>query len=259
MTALKTETQRPEFQSSQPIAKLGKLIDFEILLFQIMQTLEQWPVKVLDNVTMIQRCKQCLAAAQSGDTVSPRVDILDACAAMLLNLNEAASLVTFEKRFPSSELYSAIASAIIELEQQQRMNAPKKVCRDAWDLVLPMFVSSNAGPSNKRGAGNNPGGQGANQQNAQNSPTLVVSSNLWPFLKKLRDAMRKCKFFFFDFVLLSVYLMCHFNCYSHFDYPVPVGTIAQHFERRIEHGIECWIYAFVARQHQQVSIIIEFV
>lgn len=192
MTALKTETLRPELQSSQPIAKLSKLIDYEILLFQITQTLEQWPQRVLDNVTMIARCKQCLAAAHSNDTVSPRVEILDACAAMLINLNEAAALVTFEKRFPSSELYSAIAAAIMELDQQQRTNAPKKVCRDAWELVLPMFMSSSGGgggSSNKRNAGNN--SQSNHQQSAQNSTTLVVSSNLWPFLKKLRDIMRE--------------------------------------------------------------------
>lgn len=194
MNALITETLRPEFQNSQPIGKLGRLVDNEILLFQITQTLEQWPHKVLENAVMISKCKQCLMAAQNNDTASPRVDILDACAAMLLNMNESASLLTFEKRFPSSELYSAIASAIAEMDQQQKSNASKKVCRDAWELVLPMFISNSTAitPSNKRNAANNASGQSGNHQGAQNSTTLIVSSNLWPFLKKLRDVMRKC-------------------------------------------------------------------
>lgn len=190
MNALKTETLRNEYQSSQPISKLSKLIDYEILLFQITQTLEEWPQKVLENSVMISKCKQCIMAAQNSDSVSPRVDILDACAAMLLNLNESASLITFEKRFPSSELYSAIASSIVELDQQQKSNATKKVCREAWDLVLSMFITNNtAQNNNKRNSTNNAGP--SSSTNTQTSPTLIVSTNLWPFLKKLRDVLRK--------------------------------------------------------------------
>lgn len=190
MTALKVETQRPEFQSSQSVIKLGKLIDYEILLFQITQTLEEWPRKVLDNAVMITKCKQCLMATQNGESVSPRVEILDACAAMLLNLNEAASLVLFEKRFPSSELYSAIANSILELDQH-KPNAPKKICRDAWDLVLPMFICNNGTQqNNKRNSSNNAGGSGGNMGNMRDSPTLIVSTNLLPFLKKLREVLR---------------------------------------------------------------------
>lgn len=207
LNVLKTETQRHE--NNPAITKLSKLIDYEILLFQMTQTLEEWPRKALDNATMVAKCKQCFSVP-AGDGVVPRLEILDACAAMLLNLNESAILVSADVRYPSSELYSAVASTIIDLEQQ-KTNAMKKICRDVWDLALPMFASNNptAVPpnTNKRGGatgaggnaansssnnnnGNNNGG-GANAQNIRDSPTIIVSTSLLPFLKKLRDPLRE--------------------------------------------------------------------
>lgn len=208
LNTLKTEAQRHENNAN--ITKLSKLIDYEILLFQITQTLDEWPNKQLDRDAMINKCKQCLMAAQNGDNIVPRVEILDACAAMLLNLNEISGLVVTDKRYPSSELYSAIATAIIELEHF-KSNGIKKVCREAWDLVLPMFSSNNVGTQgnkrNQSGGGSNalggsggPGGGGSNvgggssgtgAPNLRDSPMIIVSTNLSPFLKKLRDPLRK--------------------------------------------------------------------
>lgn len=189
MTTLKNETQRPEFQNSQAITKLGKLIEYELLLFQITQTLEEWPQTVVDNAELITKCKQCISAAQHNELVVPRGDILDACAAMLLNLNETTVIALFEKRYPSSELYTSVASSLIELEHQ-KTNAQKKVCRDAWDLILPMFISNNPVSNNKRNSIPT-AGPSASTQTSQGVPALVVRSNLWPFLKKLRDIQRK--------------------------------------------------------------------
>lgn len=209
LNALKTETQRHE--NNPAVTKLSKLVDYEILLFQITQTLEEWPKKIIDPAVMINKCKQCFVTGQNADNVVPRVEILDACAAMLLNFNESAGLVVTDVRYPSSELYSAVASAIIELEQH-KSNAMKKVCRDAWDLVLPMFssnnpIQNNSGNSganaNKRGQNNNGGNasgsvssggnviSGQGTPNVRDSPTIIVSTNLLPFLKKLRDPLRK--------------------------------------------------------------------
>lgn len=203
LNVLKTETQRHE--NNPAITKLGKLIDNEILLFQMTQTLEEWPRKVLDNAAMIAKCKQCFSVPSSD---GPRLEILDACAAMLLNLNEPAVLVSADSRYPSSELYSAVANTIFDLEQQ-RTNAMKKICRDAWDLVLPMFASNSASTAtantNKRGGASGVGGNAANNSsnnnnsnnngsgtpNVRDSPTIIVSASLLPFLKKLRDPLRK--------------------------------------------------------------------
>lgn len=204
LNAAKTELQRHE---NIPV-KLSKLIDHEILLFQISQTLDEWPKKIAENQTMISKCKQCLTSVQNGET---RAEILDACAAMLLNLNETTSLTSLEKRFPSSDLYTAVASAIVELDQY-KTNAIKKVCREAWDLVLAMFsTNTNAGSGSggsgsgggntsstsgtgKRGVGQNTGGANivGNITGVRDSPTtIIVSTNLLPFLRKLRDPLRK--------------------------------------------------------------------
>lgn len=207
LSALKSETQRHE--SNPAITKLAKLVDYEILLLQMTQTLEEWPRKTLDNATLIAKCKQCFSVTNS-DGVVPRLEILDACAAMLLNLNEPSVLISADVRYPSSELYSAVANTIIDLEQQ-KTNAVKKICRDVWDLVLPMFASNNPttapANTNKRGGGVGTGGNassgGSNNNNGNNngggtstpnvrdSPTIIVSTSLLPFLKKLRDPLRK--------------------------------------------------------------------
>lgn len=209
LNALKAEIQRQETKPA--IVKLSKLIEYEILLFQITQTLEEWPRKANDHASMIAKCKQCFTSAPGGDTVAPRSEILDACAALLINSSDAALLATADVRYPSSELYSAVSNAIIDLEQQ-KANVVKKVCRDAWDLVLPMFSNGNApaaAPGGKRGpnsgaggnssngGGNNGGGSGSGGSNRpgtpniRDSPTIVVSASLMPFLKKLRDPLRK--------------------------------------------------------------------
>lgn len=245
LNALKTETQRHE--NNPAITKLSKLIDYEILLFQMTQTLEEWPHwkngKPLDNATMIAKCKQCFSVPNS-DGVVPRLEILDACAAMLLNLNEPAVLVSADVRYPSSELYSAVANTIIDLEQQ-KINAVKKICRDAWDLVLPMFASNSATTvpaiTNKRGGaagtggsaatsssmnsnGNNNGG-GSGTPNVRDSPTIIVSASLLPFLKKLRDPLREWKLCCLAISFIEDFLL--YIC-SNIDYVIAVGSSAQY-------------------------------
>lgn len=164
---LKTDIQRPELLNITPIQKLAKLINWEILYIQICHSLEDWPKSRYDTQIMITKCKQCLMSLQNGDNVVPRMEILEYCAAMLLNLNEWSALLSLDKRFPTMELCAAFAAAVTESENFKA----KKVCRDAWDYVLPMFSASN-----KRGSAA-----------SRDSPSLIVSTNLLPFLKKLRN------------------------------------------------------------------------
>jgi integrator complex subunit 8 len=104
----------------------------------------------------------------NGDGIIPRMEILEYCTSMLLNLNEWNSVVFNDKRFASLELCSAFAVTIIDID---KFKGIKKLNREAWDLVLPMFSAQ----SQKR------------QTAMRDSPTLLVASNLNPFLKKLRD------------------------------------------------------------------------
>ncbi|XP_037037569.1 integrator complex subunit 8 [Bradysia coprophila] len=169
LAALKSETQRPDVQNIPAATPLSKLIEWEILFIQVYHTLEDWPKPRYDNQLLIAKCKQCLMTLQNGDSVLPRIEIFDYCAAMLLNLNEWNALVTADKRFASLELCSTFAGAFMESDSFKG----KKIGRDAFDLVLPMFMVVN-----KRG------GQG---QNNRDSPKLAATTNLMPFLKKLRN------------------------------------------------------------------------
>lgn len=172
LAVLKSDTQRAEQQN---VVKLSKMIDWEILLIQICHSLEDWPKSRYDTQIMINKCKQCLLTLQNGDNVIPRIEILDHCAAMLLNLNEWNALVMLDKRFPSLELCSIFVNAIIESENYKS----KKTFQVALDYVLPMFSTSNKrGPAASR-----------------DSPTIVVGTNLIPFLKKIRN-VAGTKYFF---------------------------------------------------------------
>lgn len=153
MNAAKLEVQRHEANTST--TRLNKLIDNEILLTQATQQLQEWPKQPADHDTIIAKCKQALKSGNS-ENVPPRIEILPSCAAVLINSNEANELVRIDRRFPSSELFSAIAAIMIEIEQH-KTNATKKVFRDAWDMIAPMFAvgghSSSASTSgiNRRG------------------------------------------------------------------------------------------------------------
>ncbi|XP_030369567.1 integrator complex subunit 8 isoform X2 [Scaptodrosophila lebanonensis] len=133
LSVLKSETQRQELGNAQLISKL---ITWEILHTQIAQCLEEWHQKTLDQQSLASRCKQCLGALS--DTVPPRIEIVNNCAVMLLNLSEFQPLMFLDKRLPQLELTQAFASTFMEME---KMKGPKKVCRDAWELMLSMFLS----------------------------------------------------------------------------------------------------------------------
>lgn len=135
--------------------KLNKLIDNEILLTQATQYLQEWPKKPADHEAIMVKCKQALKSG-NGDGLPPRIEILPSCAAVLINSNEPSELIRIDRRFPSSELFSAMAAVMIELEQH-KANASKKIFRDAWDLIAPMFTvhgghsTSSSSSNNRRG------------------------------------------------------------------------------------------------------------
>lgn len=174
LSALKSECHRNDLQHIPAVAKLVKHIDWETLLIQMQHTLEIWPKQRYDPQQMAQRCKQCIAAISGGDSPFPRNEIAETCAAMLLNLNECTALLMVDKRLPAIELCTTLAAATIESEAVR----PKKQCRDAWDIVLPMFLQTK-----QRGQG-----QGAHMAHLlRETPTWVVAQHLTPTLKRLRN------------------------------------------------------------------------
>lgn len=150
LNAAKAEVQRHDATSST--IRLSKLIDNEILLTQATQTLHEWPMNSIDHKSIITKCKSALKSGNGNDIVPPRTEILPSCAAVLINSDEANDLLRIDRRFPSSELFSAIAAIMIELEQH-KATASKKVFRDAWDLIAPMFANGGhlSSSNNRRG------------------------------------------------------------------------------------------------------------
>lgn len=122
--------------SSNTLYKLNRLIDWEILLVQINQYLEEYPENSIDPGQLISSCKSCLAALQSGDSVIPRLEVMENCALALLNLGEWDTLTSMDKRWIYLELAAAIAYACQDINKYK---GNKKISRDAWDLILPIF------------------------------------------------------------------------------------------------------------------------
>lgn len=187
---LKSECNRPELVNNVAVRKLEKLIDWEILHIQIAHSLDAWPRPCYDQPFLAAKCKQCLIAFHGGEAGMPRLEIVDHCAAMLLNMGEWLGMTWPDKRVQSIELCAAFAVAVTEAESF----GTKKMCRDAWELLLPMFVTANHGNSSNanNGGGKGRGGGGGGQQQsgggggARDSPALVGGTNLAPFFKKLR-------------------------------------------------------------------------
>lgn len=174
LIAVKNETQRADFASNPNVVKLGKLIQYEMFFIQNQQCLEEWPKKPID---IVRNSKQLLATLTNNETVIPRLEILEAAASMLLNFCEWQSVLLTEKRTPYLDLCSAIATAIIDIDKLKGQGQ-KKVNKEPWDMILPLFLNQPASGNNtKRQSG----------RDSRDSPSLQQTFNLNAFLKRLRD------------------------------------------------------------------------
>ncbi|XP_067628061.1 integrator complex subunit 8 isoform X2 [Eurosta solidaginis] len=184
LSVLKSETQRQELSNTTIVSKLGKLVNWEILFIQIIQCLDEWNRKSLDLQSLGNRCKQCLGSLQTNDNIIPRIEIIESCAIMLLNLGDWNALMFLDKRLPQLELPIAFAATVLDME---KMKGSKKVCRDAFDLVLQTFV--NTTKRSGGGGGGSGGSGGGGGGSSRNSPALAAATNLQPFLKRIRHQL----------------------------------------------------------------------
>ncbi|XP_052860400.1 integrator complex subunit 8 [Anopheles cruzii] len=143
LTVLKNETQRPELAGNPLVTKLGKMVSWEGLYIQIQQVLAEWPRKPADQQQLIRSCKQCMntiIGSNANTDLIPHGKVLEHCAVLLLNFNEwNALLLQPDKRFPGIELCSALTQAFLDIE---KFKGTKKTNREAWELVLPMFLNA---------------------------------------------------------------------------------------------------------------------
>ncbi|CAG9860087.1 unnamed protein product [Phyllotreta striolata] len=148
------------------VSKLFKLVSWEILLVQISQLLDQWPITTIDNGALADACEACL---QINDSVIPRSEIVEHCAVCLLNLGRWEFLINLEKRWITFEITSALA---LNCQELSKIKGTKKLSKTLWDLVLPVFASNTT--QSKR-------------SNTAFNDTSNVKSNLTFVFFKLRD------------------------------------------------------------------------
>ncbi|CAH0747438.1 unnamed protein product [Diatraea saccharalis] len=108
--------------------RLCRHLSWEVLLLQVNVMLSEWPHHRLNLTALANKCKACIAAANSGDSIIPRPQVVEACWSCLVNACEweGVSSVT-----GPGELAAALCAACIEL---QRGKATRKFPRPLWDI-----------------------------------------------------------------------------------------------------------------------------
>ncbi|KAK9505233.1 hypothetical protein O3M35_009329 [Rhynocoris fuscipes] len=126
-----------ECGNSQQTNKLNQLLMWELLLLDIHQFHASWPDKHIDWSNLSQRCLQVLHKVEG---CLPRVALREECSLALLNMGQWQALITspqVKHSVPLADLYVAIAAACEDINKYN-----KKINTDAWEKLLPLFVSN---------------------------------------------------------------------------------------------------------------------
>lgn len=149
------------------VTKLVKMVNWEVLLIQITQLMEEWPRSTVDKTALANACEVCL---QTSESVLPRTEIVESCAICLLNLGRWDFLMSYENRWPTFDIISASALGCHEIVKNK---GSKKFSKNLWDIVLPIFAPN---PSQtKRGT-------------AGYHDTTNMKSNLLSIFLRLKDS-----------------------------------------------------------------------
>lgn len=178
---LEVAAQEAALHQINVMMKVAALIDWEIVFVKSHFLHTDWHnrarVQIIDSLL-----PRCLIMFEVADL--PRPEILEQGALTLLNLGQwdvLTSGMCTDKRLnlPICELASGLAYACQDIV---KFKGNKKVSRDAWDLMVPVF--GHMGNLQKRGGGGPGGGM------HQDSPSLLSSINhylILQFISQLRD------------------------------------------------------------------------
>ncbi|KAJ1519294.1 hypothetical protein ONE63_004593 [Megalurothrips usitatus] len=180
------EEELKRTHSTSPVVKLIRLCGWEALVVEITQFLDEWPVHNARCSELAEACKACLSARQAGEALIPRLEVVERCVVMLLNVSPPSSapgssldfLTKVDRQCGHVELASAFAYACQDIIRQK---VRTHVSRDAWDLVLPVFLKE----ATKRTSSGMP----VHHQH-RDSPVNtsgLCTSTLWAFLSQLRE------------------------------------------------------------------------
>ncbi|XP_038209014.1 integrator complex subunit 8 [Zerene cesonia] len=150
LSVLENEARSQLGSGSDPtLYRICRQLSWEVLFLQVNVMLSEWPHHRLNLTTLANKCKACIAAASSGDTIIPRAQVVEGCWICLVNACEweGAGIIN-----GPGELAAALCAACFEL---QRGKASRKFPRPLWDYVLSIYNSGTTGPV-KRNAGGMP-------------------------------------------------------------------------------------------------------
>lgn len=181
---LEVAAQEAALHQINVMMKVASLIDWEIIFVKSHYLHADWHNRARGQI-IDSLLPRLLIMFEVADL--PRPEILEQGALMLLNLGQwdvltvGMSAVCSDKRLnlPICELASGLAYACQDIV---KFKGNKKVSRDAWDLIVPVF--GHAGNMQKRGGG------GAGTVMHQDSPSLMSGINhyvILQFVLQLRD------------------------------------------------------------------------
>lgn len=184
LTELRNESKRPEFANDTIVTKLAKLIDWEKMNIQIISKLDSyWPKKpptIKDPWTI--RLKQMMMGIS---TDAPRLEIIENGLFMLLNLNDWSGCTLQDpKASVLTELCVTFASMMLDMQQDKNKNPPTRK-REFWDLILPIYSSSNQQQPMQNPKWNQ--NRRSSDSPARFSANSINVSVFKQFLEKLRD------------------------------------------------------------------------
>lgn len=159
LKAVEERGRTKQLANSQAGSKLFKLIEWEILLVDVLQFLHKWPVSSNSSrfAELTTQCRGCLGALQRGETIFPRSEVVDYCVALLLAACEWEFLLGLDVRWNLNlnvELASSLAAVCYDL-QRDRERPTRKNAKSLWDLIIPAFnpTSANSGTMASQGGG----------------------------------------------------------------------------------------------------------
>ncbi|XP_068628419.1 integrator complex subunit 8 [Battus philenor] len=150
LSVLEGEARSQLGSGSDPtLYRLCRLLSWEVLYLQVNVMLSEWPHHRLNLTALANKCKACITAANSGDGIVPRPQVIEACWTCLVNACEWEGAGVAGG---AGEAAAALCAACLEL---QRGKATRKFPRALWDHALSVYSNGSNGPV-KRTAGGMP-------------------------------------------------------------------------------------------------------
>lgn len=178
LSVLESEARNQLGGGTDPtLYRLCRHLSWEVLLLQVNVMLSEWPHHRLNLNALANKCKACIAAANSGDGIVPRLQVIEACWSCLVNACEWEGIGAVSG---SGEIAAALCSACFEL---QRGKATRKFPRSLWDYALSVYSNNSSGPVKR-----NAGGMPSHSRDAPNAVSEARNS-FNAFLATLREPL----------------------------------------------------------------------